>query len=243
MKQLVLSVLLLAAAALSAQGPTRQPQLFQTAAGAVKITPIYHASLVIEAAGKVIYVDPASPANYTGLPKADLILVTHDHYDHLDARSIKALRKPSTEIWGPASVAAQQAGVQTIANGQKQRWGAWTIEAVPMYNLKRGPSAGQLFHDKGRGDGFVLTFGGKRFYISGDTENIPEMRTLKNIDVAFVCMNLPYTMTAEEASDAILAFRPKIVIPYHYQQTNRQILVDKLKGSGVEVRLLEWYPK
>jgi L-ascorbate metabolism protein UlaG (beta-lactamase superfamily) len=115
-----------------------------------------------------------------------------------------------------------------------------------MYNMTRGPKAGTYFHDKGRGNGYVLAYGGKRFYISGDTEGIPEMKALKNIDVAFVCINLPYTMPADEAADAVKAFHPKIVIPYHYRgdpPTDLNVFKQKLEGSGIEVRLLEWYPK
>ena len=112
-----------------------------------------------------------------------------------------------------------------------------------MYNLKRGPEAGKLYHDKGRGNGYILTYGGKRFYISGDTEGIPEMRALKNIDVAFICMNLPYTMPPDEAADAVKAFHPKIVIPYHYHGSDLTVFENALKGTGIEVRLLDWYPK
>ena len=111
-----------------------------------------------------------------------------------------------------------------------------------MYNLTRGPQPGKLYHDKGRGNGYVLTYGGKRFYFSGDTEGIPEMRALKGIDVAFVCMNLPYTMTAEEAADAVRAFHPKVVYPYHYRGTDTQAFAKALEGSGIVVRLRNWYP-
>ena len=117
------------------------------------------------------------------------------------------------------------------------------IEAIPAYNIKRGPAPGKLFHDKRRGNGYVLTYGGKRFYFSGDTEGVPEMRALKNIDVAFVCMNLPYTMPPEEAADAVKAFHPKIVIPYHYRGSDLTVFQKALEGTGIEVRLLEWYPK
>ena len=130
-----------------------------------------------------------------------------------------------------------------IANGETKTWQGWTIEATPAYNLKRGPAAGKLFHDKGRGNGYVLTYGGKRFYFSGDTEGVPEMRALKNIDVAFVCMNLPYTMPPEEAADAVKAFHPKIVIPYHYRGSDLSVFEKGLEGTGIEVRLLDWYPK
>jgi L-ascorbate metabolism protein UlaG (beta-lactamase superfamily) len=217
-------------------------QTFDTSAGAVKITPVYHASLEIEAGGKVIIVDPAKPANFAGLPQADLILITDIHGDHLDADLIKAESKAGTEIIAPAAVAKTVTTAKVIGNGEKTTWGAWTIEAIPMYNLTRGPAAGKLFHDKGRGNGYVLTYGGKRFYFSGDTENIPEMRALKNIDVAFVCMNLPYTMTAEEAAEAVKAFHPKVVIPYHYKGQDTAVFKKALDGTGIDVRLLEWYP-
>jgi len=132
---------------------------------------------------------------------------------------------------------------KTLSNGETTKWDQWTIEAIPMYNLVRGPEPGKLFHDKGRGNGYLLTYGGKRFYFSGDTENIPEMRALKNIDVAFVCFNLPYTMTPEEAADGVLAFHPKVVIPYHFRNSDVSIFQKKLEGSGIEVRVLDWYPK
>ena len=219
------------------------PQTFETSAGTVKITPIYHASTLIEAGGKVIYVDPAKPANLSGLPKADLILITHTHPDHMDPGSIAEISKSGTEIIASAAVAATVKTAKPIANGESQMWQGWTIEAVPAYNLTRGPAPGKLFHDKGTGNGYVLTYGGKRFYFSGDTENVPEMRALKNIDVAFVCMNLPYTMPPEEASDAVKAFHPKVVIPYHYRGSDLSVFKKRLEGTGIEVRLLDWYPQ
>jgi L-ascorbate metabolism protein UlaG (beta-lactamase superfamily) len=223
---------------------TRPVQTFDTSAGPVKITPVYHASLEIEAGGKVIIVDPAKPAMFMGLPQADLILITDIHGDHLDADMIKAESKAGTEIIAPAAVAKTVTAAKVIGNGEKTTWGAWTIEAIPMYNTtaSRGPAPGKLFHDKGRGNGYVLTYGGKRFYFSGDTEGIPEMRALKNIDVAFVCMNLPYTMTPEEAADAVKAFHPKVAIPYHYKGQDTTVFKKALDGTGIDVRLLEWYP-
>lgn len=220
-----------------------QTQTFSTSAGDVKITPLFHASTLIQAGGKTIYVDPAKPAKLTGLPKADLILISHIHPDHLDPESIAAISQSSTEILAPASVVEKLPSAKPIANDQTKQWQQWTIEAVAAYNLKRGPAAGQLFHPKGRDNGYVLTFGGKRFYFSADTEGVPEMRALKNIDVAFVCMNLPYTMPPDEAADAVKAFHPKIVIPYHYRGSDLKILQQHLAGTGVEVRLLDWYPK
>ena len=228
------------AAAAYAQHPV---QTFDTSAGAVKITPVFHASFLIEANNRVIYVDPAKPALFDGLPHADLILLTDIHGDHMDPSTIAAVSKPDTQIWAPAAVQKTVTAASVIGNGETKTWNNWSIEAVPMYNLTRGPAAGKLYHDKGRGNGYVMTYGGKRFYISGDTEGIPEMRALKNIDVAFICMNLPYTMTPEEAAEAVKAFHPKVAIPYHYRGSDPNAFKSALAGTGTEVRLLEWYPK
>lgn len=236
--------LLLSAAAMLAQ-PQRPVEEFRTSDGVVKITPVRHASMMIEAGGKVIHVDPWSQGNYDGLPKADLILITDIHSDHLDAKEIDNLKKEDTEIIAPAAVADKVKTavkhVQVIANGESTSWDKWRIEAVPMYNLKRGPSQGQVFHDKGRGNGYVLTYGGMRFYIAGDTEGTPEMRALKNIDVAFIPMNLPYTMAPEEAADAVRAFHPKIVYPYHYRGSDTSAFQKALAGTGIDARLRDWY--
>ena len=220
-----------------------QTQVFDTSAGPVKITPIYHASTLIEAGGKTIYLDPAKPAKFTGLPQADLILITHIHGDHMDPDSINQIHKDGTEILAPQTVVATVTTAKPISNGETKTWQGWTIEAVPAYNLKRGPAPGQLFHPKGRDNGYILTYGRKRFYFSADTEGIPEMRALKNIDVAFVCMNLPYTMPPDEAADAVKAFHPKIVIPYHYRGSDLAVFQKGLEGTGIKVRLLDWYPK
>jgi L-ascorbate metabolism protein UlaG (beta-lactamase superfamily) len=231
--------------AMSSQAQMARPaQTFDTSAGPVKITPVYHASLVIEAGGKVIIIDPAKPANFSGLPQADLVLITDIHGDHMDPELLKSVKKTDTTIIAPAAVAKTVTEAKVINNGEKTTWGAWTIEAIPMYNTtaSRGPAPGKLFHDKGRGNGYVLTYGGKRFYFSGDTEGIPEMRALKNIDVAFICMNLPYTMTPEEAADAVKAFHPKVAIPYHYKGQDTTVFKKALEGTGIDVRLLDWYP-
>jgi L-ascorbate metabolism protein UlaG (beta-lactamase superfamily) len=131
-----------------------------------------------------------------------------------------------------------------ISNGQTKQFGGWTIEAIPAFNVERGPKPGQVFHPKGAGNGYVLSYGGMRFYFSGDTEGVPEVRALKNIDVAFICINLPYTMTVDEAADAVKAFHPKVVYPYHYQAnppTDLKAFKQKLEGTGIDVRLLDWY--
>jgi L-ascorbate metabolism protein UlaG (beta-lactamase superfamily) len=161
----------------------------------------------------------------------------------MDPEAIAAISKSGTQIFAPPAVVATVTTAAAISNGETKSWAGWSIEAIPMYNLKRGPEPGKLYHDKGRGNGYVLTYGGKRFYISGDTEGIPEMRALKNIDVAFVCMNLPYTMPPDEAADAVKAFHPRIVIPYHFQGSDLKVFEDALKGTGIEVRVLDWYPK
>jgi len=236
---LIFSVLLFA----SLSQADNQTQEFPTSAGPVRITPLNHASTLIEAGGKFIYLDPAKPADFSGKPKADLILITDIHGDHMDPDSIKAISKPDTEIFAPPAVVQTVTTAKPIANGETRTWHDWTVQAIPAYNLKRGPSAGKLYHDKGRGNGYVLTYGGKRFYFSGDTEGVPEMRALKNIDVAFVCMNLPYTMPPEEAAEAVKAFHPKIVIPYHYRGSDLAVFEKALQGTGIEVRLLNWYPK
>jgi len=219
-----------------------QEQVFPTSGGPVKITPLNHASTRIEAGGKTIYLDPAKPVKFSDLPKADLILITDIHGDHMDPDAIKEVSTAKTEILAPPAVVQTVTSAKPIANGESQTWQGWTIDAVPAYNLKRGPAPGKLFHDKGRGNGYVLTYGGKRFYFSGDTEGVPEMRELKNIDVAFVCMNLPYTMPPDEAADAVKAFHPKVVIPYHYRGSDLTVFQKGLEGTGIEVRLLDWYP-
>jgi L-ascorbate metabolism protein UlaG (beta-lactamase superfamily) len=237
------SILICTLFAMASFASAADTQTFPTSAGPVKITPLYHASTLIEAGGKTIYIDPAKPAKLSGLPKADLILISHIHPDHMDPESIKEISTPGTEILAPPSVVALVTSAKPMSNSETKKWQGWTIEAVPAYNLKRGPAPGQLFHPKGRDNGYVLTYGGKRFYFSADTEGIPEMRALKNIDVAFVCMNLPYTMPPEEAADAVKAFHPKIVIPYHYRGSDLSVFQKGLEGTGIEVRLLEWYPK
>src|SRR5215467_107314 len=210
-----------------------EPQTFPTSAGPVKITPLNHASTLIEAGGKVIYLDPAKPVKFAGLPKADLILITDIHGDHMDPDSIKEVSKPDTEIISSAAVAQTVTTAKPLANGETKTWGSFTIDAIAAYNLKRGPEPGKLFHDKGRGNGYVITYGGKRFYFSGDTEETPEMDALKNIDVAFICMNLPYTMPPDEAAAAVKQFHPRVAIPYHYRGSDLSVFEQGLAGTGI----------
>jgi L-ascorbate metabolism protein UlaG (beta-lactamase superfamily) len=210
--------------------------------GDIRITAITHASFQLEYGGKVIHVDPTSPGDYSSAKQADLVLVTDIHPDHLDPAAIARVRKAGAPVVAPAAAADKIESPTVIANGETKTVAGISIEAVPMYNLQRGPAPGQLFHPKGRGNGYVLTLGARRVYIAGDTECTDEMRALKGIDIAFVPMNLPYTMPPSEAAECVKAFRPKAVYPYHYRGQNPEEFKAALKGEPVEVRLLEWYP-
>lgn len=236
----ILAALLLpAAVAAAAPAPV---QSFPTHAGPVRITPLFHAAAIIQAGGDRIYIDPAPPANIAGLPAGDLILITDIHPDHLNPAYIAQLSRQGTEIVAPAAVQQQVPQAHVLGNGQSLTWHRWTIAAVPMYNIHHVMPNGTPYHPRGRGNGYVLTYGGKRFYFAGDTEGTPEMRALRDIDVAFIPMNLPYTMTPDEAADAVKAFHPRVAIPYHYHGQDIQKFADDLKGTGIEVRLLDWYP-
>ena len=217
------------------------PDTIHTSGGDVVMTPIQHASLLLQAGGKNLYIDPSGKDLFAGRPKADLILITDVHGDHMDPAALTQISAAQTTIIAPPAVAKTVTQAKPLSNGETSKWGGWTIEAMPMYNLQRGPSPGKFYHDKGRGNGYILTFGGTRFYIAGDTEGTPEMRALKNIDVAFIPMNLPYTMTPEEAADAVKAFHPKIVYPYHYRGSDIHKFEALLAGTGIEVRLRDWY--
>lgn len=211
--------------------------------GEIRITPILHGSVQIEFGELAIYVDPWSRGDYSGAPRADLILVTDVHGDHLDEEAIRSLSQESTELMVSAAVAEELGSGTVIANGESKSIAGVTVEAVPMYNLERGPEEGKLFHDKGRGNGYLLTLGGKRVYIAGDTACTPEMKALRDIDVAFVPMNLPYTMPPEEAAACVAAFKPAIVYPYHYRGSDLEVFKAGLADvPEVEVRLREWYP-
>ena len=212
-----------------------------TSAGDVKITPVMHGTVLLEIDGRAWYVEPWSKADYSSLPKADVILITDIHGDHMDPKAIATIRKSNTQIVAPAAVAKTVTEAKVLANGEATELFGVQIEAIPMYNVQRGPAPGKLFHDKGRGNGYVLTVRGKRLYFSGDTEGVAEMRNLKNIDVAFVCMNLPYTMPPDEAAVAVKAFKPKVVYPYHYRGSDLKVFAAGLEGQGVEIRERKWY--
>jgi len=214
---------------------------FTTSAGKVEITPIMHASLMIKAGGKIIYVDPAQ-GKYDGLPQADYIFITDIHGDHLAPPIVDKLKKSGTVIVAPKAAADKLPGCEIMANGETRTVGDMKVEAIPMYNLKAAAN-GTIYNEKGRGNGYVITIGGKRFYFAGDTEGIPEMRALKSIDVEFIHMNLPFTMTPADAADAVKAFHPAVVYPYHYRGQDTKIFAKALEGTGIDVRLREWYPQ
>ncbi len=220
-----------------------------TGEGPLTIHPVEHATFVMQWNGSTIAVDPiGGEAPYKAFGKADLILITHIHGDHLSVDTVKGLTGSSTVIVVPASVAEKfpeidRGRITVAANGESVNWGESVIQVIPMYNLT--PDR-QAFHPKGRGNGYVVTLGGARIYIAGDTEDVPEMRTLEDIDAAFVCMNLPYTMDVAAAADAVLEFKPKVVFPYHYRGEGGMSDLDEFrsliaKDPSIEVRLLEWY--
>lgn len=218
----------------------------------ITIHPVEHASLALSLPGRMIFVDPVGHAdqfNQMGTP--DIVLITDIHGDHLSPETLEALHLQKAALVVPQVVADKlpapyRSKIIVMHNGDSKTVKGIAITAVPMYNVPESPTA---FHTKGRGNGYVLDLDGKRVYISGDTGNTPEMRKLKNIDIAFVCMNLPYTMDINQAADAVLAFKPKIVYPYHYRGQNGisdvaafKKMVES-KDSAIDVRLRDWYPE
>jgi L-ascorbate metabolism protein UlaG (beta-lactamase superfamily) len=210
-----------------------------TSGGNLVITFLGHGSLLMSFGGKMIHIDPyGEVANYTQLPKADLVLITHDHFDHLDDKALKAILKPGTTIVAAKSCAGKVKGAVIIGNDETTTALGLKIEAVPAYNIINKRPDGAPFHPKGAGNGYVITFADRKIYVAGDTENTPEMKALKNIDVAFLPMNLPYTMTPDMVADAAKALKPKILYPYHFGETDTSKLVKLLQAEkGIEVRI------
>lgn len=210
-----------------------------TSAGELRITFVGHGTLVFTLGDKVLHVDPVSrEADYAKMPKADVILVTHEHGDHLDPAAIAAVRAEDTVIITNERSAQAVPGAMAMRNGQTRAAAGLKIEAVPAYNIVHKRPTGEPYHPKGVGNGYVITFGDTRVYVAGDTENIPEMTQLRDIAIAFLPMNLPYTMTPEMVAEAARAFRPRILYPYHYGETDPQELVRLLAGeAGIEVRI------
>lgn len=234
-------ILFLGSVALAVLSSDFEEDIFPTAQGDLKITCIGHGTLMFTFVGKVIHVDPVfSYADYTKMPKADLILVTHDHGDHLDDVAIQDVTKGGTTIICTKKCLERlnSEGSIVLTNGETTTVQGIKIEAVPAYNIKHMRSENSPFHPKGEGNGYILTFGDKRIYVAGDTENTPEMKALKNIDVAFLPMNLPYTMTPEMVADAARAFKPKVLYPYHFGNTDTSQLVELLEDApDIEVRI------
>ncbi len=219
---------------------------------AIEIEPISHATVVIKWEDAVIYTDPVGGADaFEGKDAPSFVLITDIHGDHMDAKTLEALKLGDTKVIVPQAVKEKlpkemEANLMVMNNGDTKEIMGFSVKAVPMYNL---PEAKDAMHTKGRGNGYVVEKDGQRLYISGDTEDIPEMRDLENIDVALVCMNLPYTMTVEDAADGVLAFAPKKVYPYHYRGKDGLSDVAKFKelvdkgNKEIEVFQLNWYPE
>ena len=246
----ILITLLLGFIIISAQAQLPKADIVPTLKGNVTIQPVFHASLVLEYNNVAIYVDPINGADtYKDFKKPDLVLITHIHGDHFDMKTLNGLDLSQATFVVPQSVAEKMQAewknkIIVLHNDDSTVQHGIPIIAIAMYNM---PGDATVHHPKGKGNGYVLNLGGKRFYISGDTEASPEMRSLKDIDVAFVCMNLPYTMNVEEAASGVLAFKPKIVYPYHYRTPNGFSDVTKFKSlinagnPSIDVRLRNWY--
>jgi L-ascorbate metabolism protein UlaG (beta-lactamase superfamily) len=217
----------------------------------LKITPISHATAVLNFNNEVVYLDPTGGAEaFSNFEKPTYVVITDVHGDHMDLKTLAALDLKETKIIAPKAVADQITEIKAleviiINNDEEKSFSFFDLKAIPMYNLRK---EALKFHSKGRGNGYVFTINKERIYFSGDTEDIPEMRSLKSIDKAFVCMNLPYTMIVESAADAVLAFKPKQVFPYHYRGTNGLSDVAKFKeivnkkNPSIEVVQWNWYP-
>jgi L-ascorbate metabolism protein UlaG (beta-lactamase superfamily) len=242
---------LLAASPVRAQMPSTTS--VPAAGGDIVITALGHASVQLEQGPKVIVVDPVtSQADLSKAKPADLILVTDIHPDHFDPAAIATLRKSGAPVVIPPAVAAMEKIPDPIVMGNRQMRAnelapaGITVISVPAYNIQRGPAPGQLYHPRERGQGYLLTIGDKLVYVAGDTECVPAMEVMlrrPQVDVAFMPMNLPYTMPPAEAAACVKGFGPKIAIPYHFMGQKPEEFAAALKGEPIEVRILNWYPK
>lgn len=213
---------------------------FKTKSGkTVKFHALVHASIRIEYNGKEIEIDPVrklgnKTIDYAAMPKADFVFVTHEHGDHFDKEAIKILSREGTQLVMNKRCADMYGPCGVLANGQSAQFGDISVDAVPAYNISEGRTQ---FHPKGRDNGYILTIDGLRIYIAGDTEDIPEMKDVKNIDIAFLPCNQPYTMTTEQLVRAAKVIKPKVLFPYHYGQTDVSGIASQLKGTGIDVRI------
>jgi len=220
-------------------GQSFQTDIFSTSGGNLVITFIGHGTLMLDCGGKIVHVDPWSRlADYSRLPDADLILITHEHRDHLDPKAIDEVRTKDTVVLANPAAALSVEGSIILENGNKRTAVGLPVTAVPAYNIVHKRSGGNPYHPKGSGNGYIVGFGGMRIYIAGDTEDIPEMKTLGPVDIAFIPVNLPYTMTLEMAANAARMIRPKVLYPYHFGDTEIEKLVGMLEGEpDLEVRI------
>ncbi|MBW2604678.1 MAG: MBL fold metallo-hydrolase [Deltaproteobacteria bacterium] len=216
-----------------------ETDIIKTSAGNLKITFIGHGTLMFTFGTKIVHVDPFTKvADYANFPKADVVLITHEHHDHLDLKALALVRTEQTKVVLTEACSKQVKNGIIMKNGDVQTVDGLKIEAIPAYNLVHRRDNGQPFHEKGIGNGYIVTFGDQRVYVAGDTENIPEMKSLEEIDCAFLPMNLPYTMTPEMVADAAKAFRPKILYPYHFGDTDTSKLLELLQDQKeIEVRI------
>jgi len=213
--------------------------VIRTDAGDVAITFLGHGTLMLEWQGKIIHLDPwSAQADYSSLPKADLVLVTHEHRDHLDTGAIEAVRKEGTLFVASFKASGPLSGAVVLKNGDSKTFLGIRVDAVPAYNREHMRSPGEPFHPRGAGNGYVLHFGSTRIYVAGDTEVVPEMAELKGVDVAFLPVNLPYTMTIDMLVEAAKLIQPKILYPYHTGETDMNQVQARLKDiPGVETRI------
>lgn len=227
------------AAAQSGQGPAKPVDVIPADKGDLAVTFLGHGTLMLQWAGKVVHVDPwSSQAEYAALPKADLVLVTHEHRDHLDLGAIAAVRKPGTAVGSSLKASANLPDAVVLRNGDTRELAGIRVEAVPAYNIEHMRSPGTPYHPRGEGNGYVLHFGKTRVYVAGDTEAVPEMAALKGVDVAFLPANLPFTMTVDMLAAAARMVQPRILYPYHTGDTNIDRLAAALKDiAGVETRI------
>jgi len=238
-KSSLVLILLLMCTPFSVAGNALEKDTIKTSEGDLVITFVGHGSLVFSFKGAFFHVDPYSKlADYDSLPGADFILLTHDHPDHLDTAALKAIRNNQTRVVMAPACAGKVTGGMVMANGLTKTVDGFKIEAVPAYNRVHKRKDGKPFHPKGEGNGYIITFGDKRVYVAGDTENIPEMKDLKDIHIAFLPMNLPYTMTPGMAAKAAGMFKPEILYPYHYGETDVSRLLKLMKNQEhTEVRI------
>ncbi len=216
-----------------------EKDVIKTTGGDLIVTFIGHGTLMLEYGGQTVHIDPFSRlADYSKLPDADIIFLTHHHGDHLDLKALQQIRTENTVVVLTEKCAEKVENGIIMKNGDTRTVEGIGVRAIPAYNLVHRRENGQSFHIRGEGNGYVLTFVDKNVYIAGDTENTPEMKALKDIDYAFLPMNLPYTMTPEMVADAVQSFKPKVLYPYHYGETDTSKIVALLKDiAGVEVRI------